>query len=374
MTDLIHGARDAIRCFAIDGELVGVAPYHRGHIHDTFVSDCREAFGVRRYLLQRMNEAVFQDIDGLMHNIDLVIRHLEERLRRPGVDDGFHALRLIPTLDGASYARTASGAWRIYRFVENTRSFDLCRSERQAFEAARAFGRFQAYLSDLDPAGLRETIPDFFSTPHRLKQFQAALAADPVGRAASCRKEIDAALSRAKMAPVFLDLIAEGRIPMRIVHGDTKLNNVLFDASSARAVSIVDLDTCMPAYSLYDFGDLVRFTAATSAEDERDLDRVDVNIGLYRALIEGYHEATRGFLTAEEQELMPFSARLVTYTIGLRFLTDHLNGDTYFKTEREGHNLDRARVQLRLLERMEARELEMSHRGPDGVSRRKPLQ
>lgn len=360
MTELIHHARAALDHFAITGELIGVAPYHRGHIHDTFVADCREAFGVRRYLMQRMNETVFQDIDGLMHNIDVVIRHLGERLSRPETADGFHALQLVPTREGASHARLDSGAWRTYRYVENTHSFDLCRSEGQAFEAARAFGRFQAHLADLDPTSLKETIPDFFSTPHRLRQFHSSLNADVAGRAKSCQKEIDAALARVEMAPVFENLIAEGRIPTRIVHGDTKLNNVLFDASSSRAVSIVDLDTCMPSYSLYDFGDLVRFTAATSAEDEQDLDRVDINLGLYRALIKGYHEATSGFLTAEEQELMPFSARLVTYTIGLRFLTDHLNGDVYFKTEREGHNLDRARVQLRMVERMEARENEMS--------------
>lgn len=355
----LEEARGAIASFAIDGELRAVAPYHRGHIHDTFVSEWREPFGVRRYLHQRMNDRVFHDIDGLMHNIDVVTRHLE---RSGAGADGLHTLRLMPTRDGAPFARGPRGAWRTYRYVENTESHDQCRDASQAWEAARAFGRFQARLSDLDAGLLRETIPDFFRTPHRLAQLEEAIARDAAGRVASCSDDIGFALSRRDMAPVFDDLLASGRVPSRIVHGDTKLNNVLFDTHSGRAVSIVDLDTCMPAYSLYDFGDLVRFTAATCAEDERDLDRAGVDLDLYQALIDGYLDATREFLTPEELELMPFSARLVTYTIGMRFLADHLNGDVYFKVEREGHNLDRARVQLRMVAEMERREREMAVR------------
>jgi N-acetylhexosamine 1-kinase len=294
-----------------------------------------------------------------MGNIRRVSAHLVDKLRREG-SQGFEPLELVPARGGASFARTPSGAWRSFVFIESSESFDRCSGVDQAWEAARAFGWFQAQLRDLAPSELAETLPRFFSTPHRFEQFRAALAGASDERRRSAAAEIAFALERAPMAGVIEERLLAGTLPTRIVHGDTKLNNILFDRASGKAKGIVDLDTCMAGYSLYDFGDLVRFTAATSAEDERDLARVGTDLGLYHALADGYLSMARRFLTPEEIELMPFAARLVTFTIGLRFLADHLAGDVYFKVERAGHNLDRARVQLGMVRFMEQHAAVMS--------------
>ena len=349
----------AVRQFAIDGELVDVQPLQRGHIHDTFVSTWSTGSKQPRYLHQRMNDKVFQDIPAVMHNIETVSRHLWRKMDGKRILDGFRVLDLVSTREERSYLVSDSGQWRTYSFIENTSSSDQCSRPEQAFEAARAFGWFTSQLADLDAGHLRETLPKFFSTPHRLQQFEDALAEDPRNRAKSCISEIRFAQTRRDMAFVIDRMIARGEIPVRTVHGDTKLNNVLFCNDTGRALCIVDLDTCMPGYSLYDFGDLVRFTAATSAEDEPNRDKVGTDLALYRQLVNGYLEGTRGALSEVEIDLMPFAARLVTYTIGLRFLADHLAGDVYFKVYRPGHNLDRARVQFRMVEKMEEQAAEM---------------
>ena len=355
-----HLLRQAVQKFAVDGELLNLQPLKRGHIHDTFVSTWRKGGELRRFLHQRMNDKVFQDIPAVMHNIETVSRHLRRKMGSSGTLDGFCILDLVSTKEDRSYLVDESGQWRTYSFIENTSSRDQCSKPEQAFEAARAFGWFASQLADLDATHLRETLPKFFSTPHRLQQFEDALARDPRNRAKECAPEVRFAQGRRESAFVIDDMLRSGELPVRTVHGDTKLNNVLFCNDTDRALCIVDLDTCMPGYSLYDFGDLVRFTAATSAEDEQDLDKVGTDLGLYRQLVNGYLEGTNGALSKVEIELMPFAARLVTYTIGLRFLADHLAGDVYFKVHRPGHNLDRARVQFRMVEKMEEQADEMA--------------
>ena len=345
--------RNAALRFAIDGDFLSIQPLTRGHIHDTFVSTWRRGGARRRFLHQRMNDRVFQDIPAVMHNIETVSRHLRQKMGSSSTLDGFRILDLVSTREDRSYLVDESGQWRTYSFIENTSSRDQCSKPEQAFEAARAFGWFASQLADLDATHLRETLPKFFSTPHRLQQFEDALGEDPRNRAVDCVPEIRFAQTRRETAFVVQNMLESGELPMRTVHGDTKLNNVLFCNDTDRALCIVDLDTCMPGYSLYDFGDLVRFTAATSAEDEQDLDKAGTDLDLYRQLVNGYLEGTRGALSKAEIELMPFAARLVTYTIGLRFLADHLAGDVYFKVHRPGHNLDRARVQFRMVEKME---------------------
>jgi Ser/Thr protein kinase RdoA (MazF antagonist) len=347
--------RSAVVQFEVEGELVDLVPYERGHIHDTWISTF-EAKGMRtRYLHQRINDHVFTDVPALMHNIERVTAHLA-RASSTGTGTGpTGTLRLVRSRLGRSFLPTRDGPWRTYHFVEGTQSFDACSGPEQAFEAARAFGEFQARLANLDPSDLRDTIPHFFDPAARLRQLRDALESDPCGRAADAEPELRFVLDRELMTRVIQNDLERAVFPARIVHGDTKLNNVLFDVASGRAACIVDLDTCMPAWSLYDFGDLVRFTAATSAEDERDLDLVGTDLELYAALVAGYLESARAFLQPREIELMPFAARLVTLMIGLRFLTDHLAGDTYFKISRPGQNLDRARVQLRMVKAMEQR-------------------
>jgi len=350
--------QDVLAGFAIDGRLLEVEAHRRGHIHDTFVSTWQQGAARQRYLHQHLNEDVFRDIPAVMHNVRRVTEHLERKRHADG-DDGFHTLRLVPARDGQPYLRAGGEPWRTYDFVEDTESFDHCDGPDRAFEAARAFGQFQARLADLDPATLCVTIPDFFSTLHRLRQLDAALRSDAAHRAAGAAAELAFVDQRRSEARLIDKEVAAGRLPRRIVHGDTKLNNVLFDRRNGKAVCIVDLDTCMSAYSLYDFGDLVRFTAATSAEDEPDPSRAGTDLELYRALVEGYRATAGRFLTPLEVELMPFAARLVTLTIGIRFLCDHLNGDVYFKVAHPDHNLQRARVQFAMVAAMEARAGEM---------------
>lgn len=353
--------RDAVRRFAIDGELVAVEPHPRGHIHDTFVSTWRGAHGNRRYLHQRLNERVFTDLDALMHNVSVVTRHLQGRRERSPSAASFATLELISSREGATWLRDESGPWRTYRYIENTETFDVCPDPSRAHDAARAFGRFQAALADLDSTRLLETIPRFFRSSHRLHQFDVALESASDERKSRAAAEIDFVAARRAQFSVIDDRVDSGEIPSRILHGDTKLNNVLFDRATGRAAAIVDLDTCMPGWSLYDFGDLVRFTAATAKEDELDLSRVSIDLELHRALVRGYLAGARSFLRDEEIEVMPFSARLVTLTVGSRFLADYLNGDVYFKIDpaRPSHNLERARVQFALVAAMEAREDEM---------------
>lgn len=346
----------AIRQFAITGELAEVHAHQRGHIHDTFISTWRQADGSeRRYLHQRMNDRVFQDIPALMHNIERVTSFLKHSPEQ----DGLETLELVPTRGGETFLATTQGPWRTYNFIDGSISHDHSENPDQAYRAARAFGGFQRRLLGLDASELVMTIPRFFSSPYRLEQLDEARRANSCGRVAEAAEELSFVEQRRSLVPVIAAALREGRFPSRVVHGDTKLNNVLFDAASGEARCVVDLDTCMPGYSLYDFGDLVRFTAATSDEDERDLDRAGMDLELYEALVQGYLEGTAGFLTCEERELMPLSARLVTLTIGMRFLADHLAGDVYFKISRPGHNLDRARVQFAMVADMEAKDSEM---------------
>jgi len=356
----LETVRADVSLFQIPGDLIDVRAHERGHIHNTYISTWNQGEAQRRYLHQRLNDRVFTDIPALMHNVKCVTRHLQGSHENGGNPKGFQTLELVRTQRGRSFLLTESGHWRTYRYIENTESFDRCSDETRAYEAALAFGDFQAQLIDLEPSELRETIPHFFSTPYRVRQFEDARDSDPQDRVREADAEIRFVLARRSMTHLIEDHLRQGAFPLRIVHGDTKLNNVLFDRDTERAACIVDLDTCMPAYSLYDFGDLVRFTAATSSEDETDLSKAGTDLGLYRALVGGYLDGAGAFLTPLEIELMPFAARLVTFTIGLRFLTDFLAGDVYFRTKHPRHNLDRARVQFKMVEFMERHEREMA--------------
>lgn len=343
----------AIRGFDLKGTLDGVEELRRGHIHSTFVSTWRPANGGSgaRFLHQRMNDAVFEDIPALMHNVAVVTRHMAETR----VDGDLEALRLVAGRSGAPYVISEGTPWRTYEFVEGAVSYEHPKDVEMAYRAASAFADFQVRLSTLDPEELRITIPNFFDSEVRLAQLDDAVLRDTAGRVEHVAAELEFIEERRVHMSVMQGALRAGVMPHRVVHGDTKLNNVLFDESSDLPRCIVDLDTCMSGYSLYDFGDLVRFTAATADEDERDLDKVSVDLELYGALREGYLEHASAFLMPFELDHMAFAARLVTLTLGCRFLADHLHGDRYFKIAREGQNLDRARVQLRLVEEMEHR-------------------
>lgn len=350
----LDAVREVANQFDVAGEITAVDPLIRGHINHTFIITRKGPDGVQRTLLQRINDHVFQDVPGLMHNVEQVTGHLRRGSWRAAGE--LETLTLVRTKLDRAYLKSGADSWRCYNYVEGTRTFNSCTGTQQAHDAAFAFGNFQARLLDLDARGLVEAIPDFFSAPYRMRQFSAALWADPEGRAKSVKSEIDFVQARGRDLDIMEHGLDVGRIPLRAIHGDTKLNNILFDEISGQARCIVDLDTCMPGWSLYDFGDLVRFTAATAAEDEVDLSKVGLDMELYQALATGWMESTHTFMTDDEVELMPFSACLVTLTIGIRFLTDHLAGDTYFRIQRPGQNLDRARVQFEMVRQMESQQ------------------
>jgi Ser/Thr protein kinase RdoA (MazF antagonist) len=291
-----------------------------------------------------------------MANVERVCAHAYAKLKHAGAPDAERrTLRLIPTKSGRAWHIDASGnRWRCYHFIEGATGHDVVRSPEQAYAAAKSFGAFQSLLADLPGGRLHETIPDFHHTPSRFARFQRALAQDAHGRAAFAVPEIAFALARAHEVGVVVDALRDGTLPERVTHNDTKLNNVLLDDITQEGVCVIDLDTVMPGSVLYDFGDLVRTSTSPAAEDETDLSKVRMQFPMFEALVKGYLASAGGFLTPKEKELLPFAGKLITFEIGLRFLTDWLEGDTYFKIKRPTHNLDRARTQFKLVESIEA--------------------
>ena len=341
--------------FTFGGKILSAAPYGSGHINDTFLTLVETSSGTKRFILQRINHQVFKQPDLLMENVERVCAHAHAKLRLTGVPDAHRrALRLIPTVAGRSWHVDAVGnRWRCYDFIEGATGHDVVRSPAQAEAAAMAFGAFQSLLADLPGGRLHETIPGFHHTPSRFARFQAALSADTHGRAALAAPEIAFALARAHEVGVVVEALRDGSLPERATHNDTKLNNVLLDDETQEGVCVIDLDTVMPGSALYDFGDLVRTSTSPAAEDETDLSKVTMQLPMFAALVRGYLASARGFLTPREKELLPFAGKLITFEIGLRFLTDWLEGDTYFKIKRPAHNLDRCRTQCKLVASIE---------------------
>ena len=351
-----HDALAIAHEFTLVGDILAATPYGSGHINDTYKVDVQSERGPSRYVLQRINHEVFLRPDELMANVERVCAHAFSKLQQAGTPDAERrTLRLIPTrLSKAWHIDPAGNRWRCYHFIEGATGHDVVRSAEQAHAAAKSFGAFQALLADLPGGRLHETIPDFHHTPSRFARFQQALVQDAHGRAAASVPEIAFALARAHEVSVVVDALRDGTLPERVTHNDTKLNNVLLDDITQEGICVIDLDTVMPGSVLYDFGDLVRTSTSPAAEDETDLAKVRMQFPMFEALVKGYLETTRGFLTSKEKELLPFAGKLITFEIGLRFLTDWLEGDTYFKIKRPTHNLDRARTQFKLVESIEA--------------------
>ncbi len=338
-------------------------PFGGGHINDTYLLACRNGGGDRRYILQRINHAVFKDPARVMENIARVTTHIRGKLEQSAgaTDIDRHVLRLLRTRDGGNYHRDGDGNyWRAYRFVGEAHTYDKVESPAIAYEAGCAFGRFQRLLSDLPAPRLHETIPHFHDTPSRYAALEAAIERDPRNRAAAAAPEIAFALRHAAIAPVLEDMRRAGKLAERTTHNDTKVNNVLFDDTSRKAICILDLDTVMPGLALYDFGDLVRTATNTALEDEQDLLRVGMSMPIFESLARGYVESAGDFLEPESRALLAFAGKLIAFETGIRFLADHLDGDMYFKVHRPNHNLDRCRTQFRLVESIEAREEAMN--------------
>lgn len=333
--------------YDLNGRVVTCEKYGHGHINKTFLVTNDTG---HRYILQSINNSVFKDVAALMDNIESVTSHLLQQTSNPR-----KVLHLVKTKKGSSFLHHTDGSfWRIFRFVENSICLQAPESTEDFYQSAVAFGRFQQLLKDFPAHTLHETIPNFHNTADRYRIFKETLAADPMGRAKDVQKEIDFILAREQDAHTLVDLLAAEKLPLRVTHNDTKLNNVMLDASSRKALCVIDLDTVMPGSSLYDFGDAIRFGAATAAEDEKDLSKMEMRLDMFEAFTKGYLSACPD-LTEEERNQMPMGAKLMTLECGVRFLTDYLDGDNYFSTSYEGQNLDRCRTQLKLVADMESK-------------------
>ena len=335
---------DVLRGFQLDAEPVSCAPYGCGHINATYLAVTASG---RRYILQKINHHTFRDVAGLMENITAVTEFL-----RTKTDDPRSVLTLVRTHEGASYLHAQEGYWRVYNFVEDTLCLQLPETDEDFYQSAVGFGTFQQLLTDFPAVKLHETIPNFHNTPDRYRALLETLERDPMHRAVQVQPEIEFALARQAEMSAIQNALASGKLPLRVTHNDTKLNNVLLDAKTRKALCVIDLDTVMPGSSLYDFGDSIRFGAATAAEDEKDLSKMEMNLERFRVFTRGYVRACPG-LTAKELELLPMGAKTMTMECGVRFLTDYLDGDHYFAVHRDGQNLDRARTQFKLAADME---------------------
>ncbi|HUB52798.1 MAG TPA: aminoglycoside phosphotransferase family protein [Terracidiphilus sp.] len=359
MTDE-HDIAKIARQFAVDGEFLEAIPYGGGHINETYCVTFSAAGTLgqaipKRIILQRINDRVFRNPLALMENIERVTRHLAMRLADEP-DKERRALSLIPDRKGHSlHVDTRGGNWRAYQFIEGARTYDTVASAQQAWQGARAFGRFLELLADLPAPRLHDTIPDFHHAPKRFCALEEAMNRDAAGRVRAADPEIAFAFARKSLTRAILD----AGLPERVTHNDTKINNVLFDDATGEAICAIDLETVMPGFAAYDFGDLVRSATCAAPEDERDLNKVAMRFDLFEALARGYLSSAGSLLTRAEKESLVAGGKLITFVMGIRFLTDYLNGDTYYKVHRAGHNLDRCRVQFKLLESIEAQERAM---------------
>lgn len=341
--------------FDLRGEIVRVEPFKSGHINETYRGVAATPDGERFYIHQKINHSIFKDVPALMRNIVAVTEHIRRKLAAGEGEPNETALAVVPTRQGDLYHVDADGQfWRTYEWIADSVSVDVCSGAMQAREAGRMVGKFQRYLADFPARTLVDPIPQFQNTALRFAQLETAIREDRAGRAADIMEEIEFARSQQSLTGLLVDGIASGGLPLRVTHGDPKLNNILFHRETGRGMCIVDLDTCMAGTALYDFGDLVRCTAVRAAEDERDLSKVFCDQALFRALTEGVLEIVGADLAEGEKALLAAAPQCIVLTIGIRFLADHLNGDVYFKIHRPGHNLDRARTQFALVRSMQA--------------------
>ena len=336
--------------FQTKGAALSCEPYGNGHINATYLVKTDE----EQYILQRINHHIFQDVPGLMRNVERVTAFLAEKDPDPR-----HSLHLVPAKDGAAYVEAEGEFYRMYDFVHDSICLDAPETDEDFYQSAVAFGSFQRQLADFPANELSETIPHFHDTPNRYRALRAAIEKDALGRAASCREEIEFALTREADAAVMMNLLAAGELPLRVTHNDTKLNNVMLDAKTRKPLCVIDLDTVMPGLAANDFGDSIRFGANTGAEDEKDLTKISLSLARYEAFARGFLEACGKALTPKEIETLPWGAKLMTLECGVRFLTDYLEGDTYFRIHRPEHNLDRTRTQFALVADMEKKWAQM---------------
>ena len=340
--------------FSVSGDCLEVKPFGNGHINDTYAVTCASEGGVRRYILQKLNSRVFPHPTALMNNFAAVTAYLRPIIKKEGGDPDRECLKVIPTVQGAAYYVDGEGeVWRMTQLIENTDAYLVAENCAMFEDAGRAFGLFIKRLEGFDAASLIEVIPDFHNTVKRYENLEKAVAADKAGRASGVKDLIDFARARKDKTSVIVSALKEGSIPLRVTHNDTKLNNVLIDTATQKAICVIDLDTVMPGSLLYDFGDAIRVGCSTAEEDEKDLSKVNFDRENFLALTRGFMRGLGDNLTVNEEKLLPTGAILMTFECGMRFLTDYLEGDVYFKTAYPEHNLVRCRTQFKLVEEME---------------------
>ncbi|MDF2613388.1 MAG: mucin desulfatase [Clostridia bacterium] len=348
--------------FEIEGRFIKGEPYGDGHINDTYIIYiAMENYSVKPYILQRINSYVFKNPEQVMSNIERVTGYLRDVITDLGKNPLREVLNVIPTKHHMSFFKDeADNYWRVYVFIEGARTYNIAKSTDDLYHAGKAFGNFQCMLAEYPVSSLFETIPNFHHTVKRYAAFIDALEKDSCKRAAEVKREIDFVISHKKDTEVLLKLLDAGQLPTRVVHNDTKLNNVMIDDVTREGICVIDLDTVMPGLSLYDFGDAIRFAANSGDEDEPDLSKIWMDLDSFEAYTKGYLETALQALTDKEVEMLPMAAKVMTLECGIRFLTDYLSGDVYFKTSRTHQNLDRARTQFKLVSDMEEKWDEMS--------------
>ena len=344
-----YSLNEILRNFIVEAD---IASYGNGHINDTYVVEMYP-----KYILQRINTDIFADPYNVMENISNVTNHIRKKIIKNGGNADREVLTVINTINNEPFYRCEDGScFRLYKFIDNAVSYDIVDDPQKLKSAGVAFGKFQKYLSDFPMDKLHETIKDFHNTPVRFEAFKKALDEDIVKRADSVKEEIKFVLDRAHYCDVVVNEIKSGNIPLRVTHNDTKLNNVMLDAKTNEGVCVIDLDTVMPGSLLYDYGDALRFGGNTGAEDEADLSKVNFSDEMFEAFTEGFLSQVKDTLTKSEKENLVFSIKLMTFECGMRFLTDYLNGDTYFKVHKKDHNLLRCRTQFKLISDIESKE------------------
>ena len=339
----------AINTFLPDEKLISCEPLGNGHINSTFLVTTNKD----RYSLQIINTNIFKDVDGLMSNLQLVTHHIRKKARNDGDDPQRATLKFMSAPNGKKYLQIADRAYRMYKYIDNVFTIEKMECPKHFYSAGVGFGNFAQLLSDFDASLLVETIKNFHNTASRYLDFEKAVSNNLSNRADEVETEVEFVRQRRDFMSLFVDKLEKGELPLRVTHNDTKINNVLFDAKTGEPAAVIDLDTVMPGSYLYDFGDAIRSGATHAAEDEKDLSLVDFDLELYEAFAEGYLSKCGSTLTPMEIEMLPYASIMLTLECGMRFLTDHLNGDTYFKIHRYGHNIDRARTQFKLVKLME---------------------
>jgi len=340
--------------FDLKGDFISAKEFGDGHINDTILLTYRDGEKTNSYVLQKVNRSVFKDSEGLMDNMVLVTDYIRQTVIKKNGDPMREVLTIVPAKDGTNYTLDEENSlWRVTLLVPEVYSRSVVENAEMLRETGRAFGKFLADLDGFDASLLKETIPNFHHTLKRFEAFKKALAADKLNRVKDCRKEIDFVLGQENFVSALTERLEKGELPLRVTHNDTKINNVLLDKATGKAICVCDLDTVMPGLVAYDFGDSIRSGTNPADEDERDLSLVTMRLDLYEAYTEGYLETAGKIITPAERKSLPVGARMMTLECGIRFLTDHLDGDNYFKIARENHNLDRARTQFKMVEDMD---------------------